>query len=79
METPPRQGREREDCFENSEVGRFVMSEFVYGMFAGAAVLFIFLSVLAVGNIPPDFTVKKAIEHNCAQYNPQTGNFEWRK
>lgn len=26
----------------------------------------------------PEVMQKKAIDHGCAQYNPQTGNFEWR-
>lgn len=41
--------------------------------------IFILALIFIVHLIRADTLEQEAIKHNCAQYNTQTGAFEWRK
>ena len=50
----------------------------IFGACLIGVIITIFLLVM-IGFRPLQVWQTRIIEHNCGQYNPQTGEFEWRK
>jgi hypothetical protein len=50
------------------------------GVIIGLGIILLISVCLIAGNsIGSSIIKKEAIEHECAQYNPKTGDFEWVK
>lgn len=50
---------------------------FMVGLILGA-LSFSLMSFMVTSQIKDDDWRKKVIKHGCGQYNPNSGNFEWK-